>query len=170
MSSKATSNSESTNSPKTGNEPQSSSERVSVDFVVDRGRLIGSTAAELIIGTFLLVKLGTIFQYIGGLLILLALWNLYQLTAALRHPPGTLVVAHDQVTLPRGLCKGAPHKLARSDIQAAYFLRRSVPWNKSTPVLVIESAGIAHTYPRDWFANEADQRRIISALVPASHG
>jgi hypothetical protein len=46
-----------------------------------------------------------------------------------------------------------------------YFLRRSVPWNRSAPVLVVELGKRAMAFPRDWFATEADQRRIVHALI-----
>ena len=46
-----------------------------------------------------------------------------------------------------------------------YFLRRSVPWNRSAPVLVVELGPKAMAFPRDWFASEADQRRIVHALL-----
>jgi hypothetical protein len=50
-------------------------------------------------------------------------------------------------------------------VTAVYFLRRSVPWNRSAPVLVIELGPKAMAFPRDWFASEADQRHIIHALM-----
>jgi hypothetical protein len=157
MSSKATSNKESSNSPNTGTSGTSAAPRapdiertgadsdkreaqhgnaIRVEFIVDRARLVSNTFAGLLIGGFLLWKLGTIGQYAGAALIAMGLWNGYKLFGALRFAPGII----------------------------AYFLRRSVPWNRSAPLLIIESGGVAHSYPRDWFANEADQRRIISAL------
>jgi hypothetical protein len=50
-------------------------------------------------------------------------------------------------------------------VTAAYFLRRSVPWTKAAPVLIVEVGERAYVYPRDWFRTEADQRRILDALV-----
>jgi hypothetical protein len=137
---------------------------IRVEFIVDRARLVSNTFAGLLIGGFLLWKLGTIGQYAGAALIAMGLWNGYKLFGALRFAPGIIEVNGMSVTLPRGLCTNQPVQVSLSDVQAAYFLRRSVPWNRSAPLLVIESGGVAHSYPRDWFANEADQRRIISAL------
>lgn len=51
------------------------------------------------------------------------------------------------------------------DVTAAYFLRRSVPWNQAAPVLVVELGAKAMLFPRDWFASEADQRHVIHALL-----
>ena len=95
-----------------------------------------------------------------------SLWNLWQLIQTFRHPAGTVVVAGDDVELPRGLCRGAPAKLRKADVTAVYFLRRSVPWTQAAPVLVVEAHGRAFVYPRDWFGSESDQRRIVDELAP----
>jgi hypothetical protein len=67
--------------------------------------------------------------------------------------------------LPRNPHRPNPLKLTPKDVTAVYFLRRSVPWNKSSPVLVIELGDKALAYPRDWFASEADQRHVVHALL-----
>jgi hypothetical protein len=87
------------------------------------------------------------------------------LVQSLMYEPGTIKVTADAVQLPRGLCKPHPLWLAPGDVTAAYFLRRSVPWNKSSPVLIIEVGPRAMVFPRDWFASEADQRHVIHALL-----
>ena len=46
-----------------------------------------------------------------------------------------------------------------------YFLRRSVPWNRAAPVLVVELGERRSLFPRDWFASEADQRHVVHALL-----
>ena len=83
----------------------------------------------------------------------------------LTNPPGTIVVSDKRVVLPRGLSLGKPIEVKPADISAVYFLRRSVPWNRSAPVLVVEVGTHAMAFPRDWFASEADQRHVIHALM-----
>ena len=43
------------------------------------------------------------------------------------------------------------------------YAQRSAEWSVEDRV----AAGRAYLYPRDWFASEADQRRILDALAPA---
>jgi hypothetical protein len=69
------------------------------------------------------------------------------------------------VILPRGLHRAKALEMVPSAVTAVYFLRRSVPWNRSAPVLVIELGDRAMAFPRDWFASEADQRRVVHALL-----
>lgn len=139
--------------------------RVVVDFEVYRGAWIGWLVIGAVLGGLMVAKLGTLGQYLGGILVVLAVWNGFKLTMSLLHKPGTIEVNAERVVLPRGLCRGNPLVLAPQDVTAAYFLRNSVPWNRSAPLLIIEANQVAHAYPRDWFASEADQRRIISAVV-----
>ena len=89
-------------------------------------------------------------------------WNLAQ---TYLNPPGTIIVTDREVSLPRGLCVPRPVVVKPQDITAVYFLRRSVPWNRAAPVLVIEMGAKAMAFPRDWFSSEADQRHIIRALL-----
>jgi hypothetical protein len=118
-----------------------------------------------VLGALCILKLGTLGQGIGVVLVVKALWDGFQLVRTYLNPPGTIVVDEDRVSLPRGLNRGAPVELDRKAIASAYFLRRSVPWTRAAPVLVIEAGGQAYVYPRDWFASEADQRRILEALA-----
>lgn len=110
-------------------------------------------------------KLGTVGVWAGFVLILLGVLRAYQLVQTFLHPPGTFRVTESKVTLPRGLCVPRPIEVAPENITAAYFLRRSVPWNRSAPVLVVEVGKDAYAYPRDWFASEPEQRRLIEALL-----
>jgi hypothetical protein len=84
--------------------------------------------------------------------------------------PGTIIVDGSQVVLPRGLCRSKPATFARDRVEHVYLLRRAVPWTRAAPVLVIEADGKAFSYPRDWFASEADQRRVIRALHGTARG
>jgi hypothetical protein len=81
------------------------------------------------------------------------------------HPPGKFIIAEDKVTLPRGAHRPRPLELEPSAVTATYFLRRSVPWNRSAPVLIVELGDKALAFPRDWFASETDQRHVIHALL-----
>jgi hypothetical protein len=111
------------------------------------------------------LKLGTVGVWAGWFLIIYGLVRAAQLVQTFRHPAGTIVVSNDEVLLPRGLYRAHPMRVATKEITAVYFLRRSVPWNRSSPVLVIELGERALLYPRDWFASEADQRHAVHALL-----
>lgn len=110
------------------------------------------------------MKLGTVGVWAGYVLIALGLFRGYQLAMSFMHPAGTIVVSPKQVTLPRSIHRARPIQVAPNEITAVYFLRRSVPWNRSAPVLVVELGDKAMPYPRDWFASEADQRHVVHAI------
>ena len=60
-------------------------------------------------------------------------------------------------------------RVALDRVSAAYFLRRSVPWTRAAPVLVIEADDTAYAYPRDWFVNEAcDGFNIMPPYLPGA--
>ena len=119
----------------------------------------------MILGILLIWKLGTVGVWAGYVLIALGLYRTYLLVQTFRHPPGTIAVGDDKIALPRGLHRGAPLEVAPKDVTAVYFLRRSVPWNRAAPVLVVELGERALIYPRDWFASEADQRHVVHVLI-----
>lgn len=113
----------------------------------------------------LVLELGTVGVWAGYVLIVYGLYRAFQLVQSYRHPVGTIVVSDQHVKLPRGLHRGEPLEVKPGDITAVYFLRRSVPWNRAAPVLVVELGERAMLYPRDWFASEADQRQVVHALL-----
>ena len=123
------------------------------------------TAFGLIVGALLIWKLGTVGVWVGVVLLVVGAFRAWELAQTFLYPAGTIKVTESQVTLPRGLCLPRPVQVAPSDVTAVYFLRRSVPWNRSAPVLVIEIGDRAMAFPRDWFASEADQRHVIHALM-----
>ena len=123
------------------------------------------TAFGLIVGSLLIWKLGTVGVWVGVVLLVIGAFRAWELVQTFLYPPGTIEVTDAQVVLPRGLCMSRPVKVTPADVTAVYFLRRSVPWNKSAPVLVVELGDRAMAYPRDWFASEADQRHVIHALL-----
>lgn len=140
-------------------------ERVTVELQHARGRHLRWILIGLVVGALFVNALGTLGKGLGLVLIGLGAWSLFQFIRTLRHPPGAVVIDPATVELPRGVCRGTPSTVQRADITSAYFLRRAVPWTQAAPVLVIEAGGRAFLYPRDWFASEADQRRILDALA-----
>jgi hypothetical protein len=149
-------------SPETGDARR---DTLSIELEVSRNRYAGWTVFGLIVGALLIWKLGTVGTWAGYALIVLGLLRGWQLVQTFLHPPGTIVVGQEEVVLPRGLCMPRPVKVPAKDVTAVYFLRRSVPWNRAAPVLVVELGPRAMAFPRDWFASEADQRHIVHALL-----
>ncbi len=140
-------------------------ETVEIELEVSRQRWITWTIGGILGGALLIWKLGTVGVWVGYVLIALGLYRGYQLAMSYLYPPGKFVISERKVTLPRGVHRPRPFVLEPSAITASYFLRRSVPWNRSAPVLVVELGDKALAYPRDWFASEADQRHVIHALL-----
>ena len=138
---------------------------VAIELEVSRQRAIGWTAFGLIVGALLMWKLGTVGVWVGVVLIVIGAFRAWELVQSFVYPPGTITVSDREVSLPRGLCMPHPVRVAPADVTAVYFLRRSVPWNRSAPVLVVEIGHHAMAFPRDWFASEADQRKVVHALL-----
>jgi hypothetical protein len=135
-----------------------------IELEVSRQRSIGWTIFGLIVGALLIHSLGTVGVWAGIALVATGAYHAWQLVQTVLHPPGTIAVSEAEVVLPRGLCMPRPVVVAPRDITAIYFLRRSVPWNRAAPVLIIELGERAMAFPRDWFASEADQRHVIHAV------
>jgi hypothetical protein len=138
---------------------------VAIELELSRQRYLGWSVFGIVVGILLVLKLGTVGVWGGYLLIAIGVVRTAQLVQTFLRPPGTIVVSASEVVLPRGLHRDAPVTVAPSAVTAVYFLRRSVPWNRSSPVLVVELGDRAMAYPRDWFASEADQRHIVHALL-----
>ncbi len=145
-----------------------SDDSTEIELEASRQRLIGWTVFGIIVGLLLIFKLGTVGVWVGFVLVAIGLYRGWQLVQSFMYPPGTIVVSEREVSLPRGLCLPRPLKVEPSAVTAVYFLRRSVPWNRSAPVLVVELGSKAMAFPRDWFASEADQRHVIHALMRRS--
>jgi hypothetical protein len=150
--------------------PKNAAGGLSIELEVSRNRFAGWTIFGLIFGALLIWKLGTVGKWVGVVLVVLGALRGWQLLQTFLHAPGTIVVGDDEVVLPRGLCMPRPLRVPPKDVTAVYFLRRSVPWNRSAPVLVVELGPKAMAFPRDWFASEADQRHIIHALLRVREG
>jgi hypothetical protein len=132
---------------------------------VSRQRTTAWAIGGVIVGILLVLKLGTVGVWAGYTLIGVGLYRAFQLVQSYRNPPGTIRVTDTEVTLPRGLHMTNPIVAPPSEVTAVYVLRRSVPWNRHAPVLVVELGVRALAYPRDWFGSEADQRRVVNALL-----
>ncbi len=139
--------------------------QVSVGLEMSRQKPAGWTVFGIIFGLLLIWKLGTVGVWVGFLLVAIGLYRAWELIQTFIHPPGTIVVTDKEVSLPRGICLPKPVKVRPADVTAVYFLRKSVPWNRSAPVLVVELGPKAMAFPRDWFASEADQRHVVHALL-----
>lgn len=139
-----------------------------IELEVSRQRWVTWTVGGILGGLLLVAKLGTVGVWVGYVLIALGLYRAYQLVMSLSYPAGKFVISEKKVSLPRGAYRPRPIEVEPAAVTASYFLRRSVPWNRSAPVLVIELGDKALAYPRDWFASEADQRHIIHALLGVS--
>ena len=132
-----------------------------------RYRHLGWAIFGLALGGLMVWRLGTVAQWAGYVLIAFGAWAAFCFARTLIWQPGAIEITDDTVTLPRGPSRGRPVTVKRADVAHAYLLRRAVPWTRAAPVLVIETSERAFAFPRDWFAAEAEQRRVIEALVPA---
>ncbi len=138
---------------------------IEIELETSRQRPATMAAFSLIVGALLIWKLGTVGVWAGVVLLVLGAFRAWELAQTFLHPAGAIKVSDAQVVLPRGLHMSKPVTCAPGDVTAVYFLRRSVPWNKSAPVLVVELGDQAMAFPRDWFASEADQRHVVHALM-----
>ncbi len=87
-------------------------ERLAIDFIHARGQHLRWILIGGIVGALCIRSLGTLGQVAGVALVAWGLWNAWKFAQTFRFPAGTVVVAGDDVELPRGLCRGAPAKLA----------------------------------------------------------
>ena len=132
-----------------------------------RYRHLGWAVFGLALGGVMMWKLGTVAQWAGAVLAAFGAWATFSFVRTLIWAPGAIEIAQDTVVLPRGPSRGRPVTVKRGEIAHAYLLRRAVPWTRAAPVLVIETGERAFAFPRDWFASESEQRRVIQALTPA---
>ena len=153
--------------PGAAEEPRtpSTQSEVEIDLEVSRQRFATWAVFGIVVGSLLVWKLGTVGVWVGFALIALGAYRTFQLVQTIRNEPGTIRVTASEVTLPRGLCVGKPVKVPPAEVTAVYFLRKSVPWHRTAPVLVVELGARALLFPRDWFSSEADQRHVVHALL-----
>jgi hypothetical protein len=137
---------------------------VDVELVHARWRNLFWGAAGMALGTFFISAFGLFGWVVGGGIALLGVSSMWSFIKTLLWKAGHIAVAEEQVTLTPALCSPTTVVLSLTDLKHAYLLKRAVPWAVSGPLLVVESKEHAWTYPRDWFATESDQRRILAAL------
>ena len=119
---------------------------------------------SIVIGVLCISKLGIVAQWVGVALVLWGAYGGVQCLNALRNKPSRFVLSGDTVRLPTGIANGATVELSMESVNHVYLRRRSTPPFTSSPLLVVETENKAFTYPRDWFANEADQMLVGSVL------
>jgi hypothetical protein len=115
-------------------------------------------------GVILIWKLGAVGKGIGVLLLAVSALHIYRFARTLVHDAGKIELRDDAVLLPVALCAVEAHTVAYKQVRHAFFLRRAVPWSRTGPILVIETAERVFMYPRDWFSSDSDQRRVALAL------
>jgi hypothetical protein len=140
-------------------------ETVEVELEPQRQRPASWAVFGIAVGAILIWRLGTVAQWGGVVLVVMGAFRAWELVQSFRHAPGTFTIGEKEIVLPRGLHLGKPFVVKPDDITAVYFLRKSVPWNRASPVLVVELGDRAIAYPRDWFASESDQREVVMALL-----
>jgi hypothetical protein len=135
-----------------------------VTLVHARNTHLGWAIVALAVGVLLVWKLAIVGQALGVISLVFAAFAARSFAMTLLNPPGTIRVEDDRVELPVGLCRGKSDALPYEQIKHVFFLRRAVPWTRAGPVLVVETADLAFTYPRDWFSSESEQRRVLRGI------
>ena len=139
-------------------------ESLQVPLYHARWRHFALAAILLGLGALLLVSLGSSGRIAGVALVLLAVPSAIEFGRTLAHEAGTIGVSSQGVALPPRLCAGDSAELGFAEVKHAYFLRRVLPWMTTGPLLVVETARGTFAYPRDWFASETDQRRVVNTI------
>ena len=116
------------------------------------------------VGLAVALHMGSIGWAIGGLVAAGGASSAWAFVRTLLHTPGTIAVRDDVIVLPVGVSSGKEASLPPAELRHAYVLRRALPWNQSTPVLVVETKRGVYEFPREWFGGESDQRRVAAAL------
>ncbi len=116
------------------------------------------------LGILLIGSLGPFGRIAGLALVALAIAPAIEFGRTLAHEAGTIGVNSATVALPPRVCAGTSAEVPFNDVKHAYFLRRMLPWMTTGPLLVVETVRGTFAYPRDWFASEADQRRVVTTI------
>jgi len=119
----------------------------------------------LIVGALLIWQLGTVAVWGGIVLVVVGSFGAWEAVVSYLRPAGSIIVSEHEVVLPRGLHMTKPVTAPPGAVTAVYFLRKSVPWNRASPILIVELGSRAMAFPREWFASEADQRHVVHALL-----
>jgi hypothetical protein len=138
---------------------------VTVELEHNRWNNFGWGLFLLAISALFITRFGITGKSFALLFVAFGIRNGYRFVQTLLRPPGRILVEKTDVELPRGLCRDNPVQCKRADVKHAFMLRRSVPWGRTGPVLVVELDNLALVYPRNWFHSDADQERIALALT-----
>ena len=141
-----------------------SDESLQVPLYHARWRHFAWAAILIGLGSLLFVSLGLFGRVVGVALLALAISPTIEFVRTLAHEAGTIGVSSESVALPPRLCAKDSADVPFRDVKHAYFLRRMLPWMTTGPLLVVETGRGTFAYPRDWFASEADQRRVVTTI------
>ena len=141
-----------------------SDESLQVPLYHARWRHFAWAAFLVGIGALLFVSLGSFGRIAGVALLAFAIPPTIEFARTLAHEAGTIGVSSQGVALPPRLCAGLSAEMSFGDVKHAYFLRRVLPFMTTGPLLVVETARGTFAYPRDWFASETDQRRVVNTI------
>lgn len=129
-----------------------------------RWRHFAWAVAGCALGVLLLVRLEGGVKLVGALVLLGGLSAARAFATTFLHEAGGISVGDDEVVLSPRLCSGQALTLPLADVRHAYLLKRSLSWATPGPLLVVETSRGAFQYPRDWFAHDGDQRRVMNAI------
>ena len=142
----------------------SSDEALVVPLYHARWRHFAWAAVLVGLGALLFVSMGAFGKIAGLILLALAVGPSLEFVRTLAHEAGEIGVNAQGVALPPRICSGTSAEVPFVDVKHAYFLRRMLPWMTTGPLLVVETVRGTFAYPRDWFASEADQRRVVTTI------
>jgi hypothetical protein len=117
------------------------------------------------LGALFVASFSGLGRGLGLVLLALAVWPSLEFFRTLAHEAGSIAAsASTGLALPPRLCAGRRAEVPLTEVKHAYFLRRELPWMTTGPLLVVETRRGTFAYPRDWFASEQDQRRLIVTI------
>jgi hypothetical protein len=142
-----------------------SDDLVEVELEHSRWRHFIWTVAFGILCAFLFFRVGGLVgAAIGMVSAALLVRSAWTFILTYLRPAGRILVSDHQLLLPPRLHAGAELTLPLEDVKHAYVVRRAVGWATPGPLLVVETKAARFEFPRDWFASEADQRRVAHAV------
>jgi hypothetical protein len=116
------------------------------------------------LGALFMVSFSGLGRGAGIVLLALAVWPTIEFARTLAHDAGAIGASTTALALPPRVCAGQRAEVPLAEVKHAYFLRRELPWLTTGPLLVVETRRGTFAYPRDWFASEQDQRRLIVTI------
>jgi hypothetical protein len=116
------------------------------------------------LGGVLVASFGGTGRIVGLVLVALAVSPTLEFVRTLAHEAGAIGVSAQAVKLPPRVCAGRHADVPLDCVKHAYFVRRELPFMTTGPLLVVETTHGSFAYPRDWFASESDQRRLVLSI------